>query len=141
MEKTEKIRAHGHCLVQATHKTTFEITKKEYLTRKGNCIISVKSDKTLIDLNRDFKECVKKKNSEITITIEACGVSDVIKATGDPRLTFDNKTDIVVRKSNYVCGRTLAINSNKGALDLSRKLVEKLKDPNQIVIIYLSVRI
>jgi hypothetical protein len=47
--------------------------------------------------------------------------------------------DLVVRKSDYVCGRTLAILADKAAKDLSRKLVEKLRNPIQRVKITLMV--
>jgi hypothetical protein len=54
-------------------------------------------------------------------------------------LQFTHQTDLVVRKSDYVCGRTLAIRADKAASDFSRELVEKLKDPNQEVKVTLVV--
>jgi hypothetical protein len=44
-----------------------------------------------------------------------------------------------VRKSDYICGRTLAIRADKAAKDLSRKLVEELRNPSQRVRITLTV--
>ncbi|MDX1814121.1 MAG: DUF371 domain-containing protein, partial [Candidatus Bathyarchaeia archaeon] len=44
------------------------------------------------------------------------------------------------RKSDYVCSRTLAIHADKAAQDLSRGLVEKLKNPKQKMKITLEVR-
>jgi hypothetical protein len=37
----------------------------------------------------------------------------------------------VIRKSDYISNRTLAIRSDKAAQDLSRDLVQKLKNPKQ----------
>ncbi|MEM2915696.1 MAG: DUF371 domain-containing protein, partial [Candidatus Bathyarchaeia archaeon] len=67
MEKTEIIIAYGHGLVQSTHRTTFEITKDKTLTKRGACIIAVKSNKAARDLSQDFKEAARNLNSEITI--------------------------------------------------------------------------
>jgi len=50
-------------------------------------------------------------------------------------------TDMIIRKSNYICSRTLAIQAGKAACDLSRKLVEKLKNPKQKVKITMNVRV
>jgi hypothetical protein len=38
---------------------------------------------------------------------------------------------MVIRKSDYLSDRTLAIHADKAANDLSRELVEKLKNPRQ----------
>jgi hypothetical protein len=50
-----------------------------------------------------------------------------------------NSDDLVVRRSSYVCDRTLAIKAGKAANDFSRCLVEKLKNPWQRVDITLTV--
>ena len=34
---------------------------------------------------------------------------------------------MIIRKSDYTCPRTLMINANKAAKDLSRELIEELK--------------
>jgi len=62
-----------------------------------------------------------------------------VKARGSPKLTFTHSTDLVVRKSSYVCGRTLAIKADKSANDLSRELIEKLRHSNQQVKVTLVV--
>ena len=48
---------------------------------------------------------------------------------------------MVVRKSDYVGSRTLAVHADKAACDLSRDLIEKLKNPEQKVKITLAVRV
>ena len=131
--------AHGHENIQATHKTTFEITKEVTLTKQGDCIIAVKATKGVVDLPIEFKDAARKEGARITITIEAGELKEMVKAKGSPRLMFIHPTDLVVRKNGYVCGRTLAIGADKAASDFSRKLVEKLKDPSQGVTITLAV--
>ena len=141
MEKTEVITAYGHSLIRSTHKTTFAITKEKHLTERGDCIVAVRSDIAVSDLSRDFKEAATKPDSEITITIEAGEEKETIKAKGDPRLSLTNSTDIVVRKSSYVCNRTLAVQADKAAADLSRRLIENLRNPNQMVKLTLTVEV
>jgi len=140
MELTETIHAYGHKNIQATHKTTFEITKEADLSKKGDCIIAVSADKALEDLMQKFKDSLQRENPKITILIEADNVIEVVNAFGSPKLVLTHPTDMVVRKSSFTCNRTLAINADKAASDLSRKLVEKLRYPNQKVKITLKVK-
>nr|NIU39005.1 DUF371 domain-containing protein [Candidatus Bathyarchaeota archaeon] len=122
------IFAHGHENIQATHETTLEITKEPTLTKRGDCIIAVEATNGAADLPLEFKEAARKKGAQITITIEAGELKEIVRAKGSPRLLFTHPTDLVVRKTDYVCGRTLAIAADKAASDLSRKLVEKIQD-------------
>jgi len=141
MEITETILAYGHKNIQATHKSTLEITKETELSKKGDCIIAVSADKPLRDLNPEFKESLRKENAKVTILIEVGKFADIINAFGSPQLILTHPRDIVVRKSNYICNRTLAVRADKAACDLSRKLTEKLKNPEQKVKITLTVKI
>jgi len=139
MKVTEVIDAYGHENILATHKTTFEITKEAHLTKRGDCIIAVRATKGLVDLLPEFKEAVRKENAKITITLETNTVKETINAQGSPHLLFTHPTDLVVRKSDYVCGRTLTVKADKAACDLSRQFIEKLRNSNQRIRITLSV--
>ena len=139
-EETEIITAYGHENIQATHKTTLEITKDKHLTRNGDCIIAVAANKSLADLSPKFKEKLRRKNAILTIRIEAEGVIEEIKASGSSHLILTHPTEIVVRKSNYISNRTLAIRADKTSYDLSKRLVDKLKNPNQKVKITLTAK-
>ncbi|MEM2970895.1 MAG: DUF371 domain-containing protein [Candidatus Bathyarchaeia archaeon] len=141
MKVREVITAYGHKNIQATHKTTFEITREPQLSKKGDCIIAVSADKALADLNVKFKDCLRRENAEITVIIEAGGLTEFVKAFGSPQLILTHPMDIVVRKSVYICSRTLAIKADKSAFDLSRILVEKLRNPMQKVMVTLTVRV
>lgn len=141
MEMSETVFAYGHENIQAMHKTTFEITKEATVSRKGDCIIAVSANKALADLSREFKEGMRRENAKIRILIEAEDVAEAVNAFGSPRLVLTHSTDMVIRKSSYVCNRTLAIQADKAAYNLSRNLIEKLKNPKQKVKITLTVKV
>ena len=130
--------AHGHENLLSTHMTTFEVTKENILSKLGNCIVAVGATIGAIDLPFEFKKAAAKENTTITITLEADTLKERIKAKGSPKLSFTHITDLVVRKSEFICGRTLAINADKASADFSRDLIEKLKNPKQKVKITLE---
>lgn len=138
-EKREVIFGHGHENIIATHKTTLEFTKEPHLSKKGDCIIAVAANKALADLNPTFKATLRKPNAKLTVLIEAGGISATVQAYGAQQLSLAHSTDAVVRKSDYVCSRTLGIRADKAAIDLPRPLVEKLKNPQQQVKITLTL--
>lgn len=137
--KREIISAFGHELVCSTHRTTFEVTKDRTLTTRGDCIIGVKANKGADDLSEDYKILARRADADITVTIEADRIVETVRAKGDPRLTFTDPEDIVVRKSSYICARTVAVKADKAAADLSRELIKKLKNPDQKVKVTLTV--
>jgi hypothetical protein len=139
-ETKEVVFGYGHENIQATHKTTLEFTKDTHLSKKGDCIIAVAADKALADLSPQFKADLRKPNAKLTILIEASGISEQVQAHGAQQLSLAHPTDAVIRKSGYICSRTLAICADKAANDLPRELVEKLKNPKQKVKITLAVR-
>jgi uncharacterized protein len=134
------IIAHGHKNLTGTHITTLEITKETHLTTEGDCVIAVGADKAIDDLTPQFKNALRRETSRLVIFIEADEVTDTINARGSPHLILEHPTDIVVRRSDYISNRTLAIQADKAANDLSRELVRRLKDPKQKVKITLIVQ-
>ena len=138
--KREMILGYGHENIRGTHKTTLEFTKDPHLSKEGDCIVAVATDKGLADLNPAFKEELRKPNARVTILIEAGGITEQVHAFGSPRLILTHLTELVVRRSDYISDRTLAIHADKAARDLSRELVEKLRNPRQKVKITLIVQ-
>jgi hypothetical protein len=118
---------------------TLEVTKETHLTERGDCIIALAADKGAKDLGPEFKKLAKNEKAKITITIEADGETEVVNAYGHPQLSFTHPTDLVVRKSDYACTRTLAVHADKAAVDLKETLVKKLQDPKQRVKVTLTV--
>ncbi len=126
----DEIIAWGHENITARHRTTLEVTKEENLTLRGDCIIGVKADKAIRDIDERIKEWLRAGNRiEIEIILPQYGLKDSLVGFGSRDMTFEHKTDIVVRKSDYVCERTLAIRANKAAKDIDREIVKLLKDP------------
>ncbi|HIE36781.1 TPA: DUF371 domain-containing protein [Candidatus Geothermarchaeota archaeon] len=131
--EVEYIRAYGHPNIKATHKTTLEITREDYLTPRGDCIIGVKADKAVTDLSPEFKSLIKKDDAILLVELSSGEIKDYILAHGNRNLVLNSKESIVIRKSSHIDTRTVAIGSNKAARDINRKLINYLKNHNRII--------
>jgi len=125
---SETLNARGHPNVRSTHRNTFEFTKEGHLTPRGDCIIAVAADKGMGELSEEFKRELKTENRKLQIIIECGGIRETVTAYGHPGLILEHPTDMVVRKTEFICPRTLAIRADKAAKDLDRTLVEELKN-------------
>lgn len=123
-----KIIAKGHKNVTSRHKSTFEITKDPELTRSGDCIVGVDMDRTMLDFPDEFKEMIADSSTKITVDLKTENGHDEITGFGHEDLTLTHPTDIVIRKSDFTCSRTLMINADKAARDLDEKLIDDLKN-------------
>ncbi len=137
----EKIVGWGHQNITARNKSTFEITKESSLTKKGDCIIAVNASKGASELNLDFKQLAKQKDAKISVTIEVDGLIETAIGLGGPVLTFTHPSDLVARMSDFHCGRTFMIKSNKAAIDFSTEFITKIQSPNQKILITLITEI
>jgi hypothetical protein len=133
MEASETFRAFGHPNIRSRHRTTLMTTREAELTKRGDCIIAVRAEKGLSDLDPQLKALIRNRGARITFTLEVDGIQFEIKGRGDPRLTHTHPHDIVIRKSSYTCDRTLMIMANKAACDIPESLVEKLKTQDRQV--------
>ena len=140
MSVRENIRAFGHMNIQAVHPSTLMFTKDKHLSETGDCIVAVALEKACSDLSSNFKDKLRRPNAKLAILIEVDGLEERINASGAAKLILSHATDIVVRKSGYICNRTLAIHADKSSSDFSRKFTEKLRDPKQEVKITLIVQ-
>jgi len=139
-ENREHVAALGHENILSIHPSTLMFTTEKHLSKKGDCVAGVAADKAVADLNQTFKDALRKPNAKLTVIIEAGGLIEQITASGSPKLILTHQSDIVIRKSDYICNRTLAIHADKPANDLSRKMVEALKNPQQKIKITLLIR-
>ena len=121
-----KIKAKGHENVLSLHKSTFEITKDKDLSLSGDCIIGLDIDKSMEDFPEEFKEKLANDDTKVIVELKTPNASDTIDGYGHHDLTLSHPTDIVCRKSTFVCSRTLMIKSNKAAIDLNRDLIKDL---------------
>jgi len=129
----EIIKAQGHPNITATHKTTFELTKAPTIGKRGDCIIGVNADRSLKDLSSKFKELARYEDAEIQVILGVDEFEETITGYGHPSLTFSHPSDTVGRKSDFTCGRTLMIKANKAVIDLNRKMISLLKNPQQLI--------
>lgn len=127
MLAVDLIQAFGHKNVRATHRTTLEITKESFLTPRGDCIIGINSNKSANELSFNVKELIK-RNSHVYLVLKVYNDVDIVHGFGDPRLTLENKTKLIFRKSNFISDATVMIRADKSAKDIKREIIEKLKN-------------
>lgn len=115
----------GHENVLGNHKNTIEFTKESYLTKKGDCIVGISAD-----FSYDQVMKIVTNFSKIKVIIEIDCIIDTLTAFINKK--FDDKEEIVIRRSGYLSKRTLGINSNKAVIDINRQIIEKLKNSDAI---------
>ena len=123
-----KIKSKGHKNVSSLHKSTFEITKDLEIGPTADCIIGVDMDDSMLDFPQEFKDKIANPNTKIIVLLDTPNAHDEIIGWGHEDLTLTHPTDIVCRKSDYVCSRTLMIRSSKAACDLDLDLINDLKN-------------
>ena len=127
-----KIKTKGHKNVSSLHKSTFEITKEQEIGPTADCIIGVDMDNTMNEFPQEFKSKIANSNTKVTVILDTENGYDEIVGFGHENLTLTHPTDIVCRKSDYTCSRTLMINANKAARDLDLNLIEDLKNEKEM---------
>lgn len=126
------IHAKGHKNVTSTHKSTFEVTTDENITKAADCIIGVQADAKLGDLPLELKGAIRDENTKIKVVLETENAEDEIIGYGHPDLTLEHPTDMVCRRSKFRCSRTLMINADKAAVDLKKELIDDLKEGREL---------
>jgi hypothetical protein len=139
VEAYERLIARGHENIRALHRTTFELTKDSDVAIQGDCILGVKLDRAVADLSQEFRSAIKKDTAIVIIVLEVENLSDVVLARGSSRLTLEDHRRVVVRRSRFVGGETLAIESNKAARDIDRRLIEKLRSRDAEIVVHIYV--
>ena len=125
----EEIGFSGHEMVRATHPTTIEITTERSLTPRGDCILGVGAEKALAQLELRTRRALTSEGSKVRVTILAPGGEFSVTAAGSSLLPLDSEEAVIIRRSGYVCGRTLAIRADAAARDVPRGLVRSLMSP------------
>jgi hypothetical protein len=121
-----RFKAFGHENVIGEHKTTVEITTENHLTKQGTCILGVQTTQKLSELSSEIREMVTRETTKIVLVMEVEGIREQVTGTGGKDLTYADSVSMVARTSSFQCGRTLMINADKAASDLSRKFVSLL---------------
>jgi len=134
MEAREIIRCRGHPLVRGLHRTTFEVTKEEDLTAGGDCIIGVCADKGAADLRPGFRRVLSDDRACLTTRIMAGDLVAEVHSMGCSAFTLDHPTDLVWRRSSYICGRTVGICSDRVARTIPREIIRHLRNGGEVVL-------
>nr|WP_319375152.1 DUF371 domain-containing protein [uncultured Methanoregula sp.] len=140
MEAQEIIRCRGHPLVLGTHPTTFEVTREDHLTANGNCIVGIAADKGCSGLSSAFRNLLAHNDAVLRTTLECEGLLVTIQSSGSSEMILDHPTDMVWRRSGFVCGRTIGIRSDTVALTLPRDLINNLVQGKEMVVTLTAMR-
>ena len=124
----DQVTFRGHPMVRSLHPTTIEVTTDAHLTERGDCIIGVGASKGCSDLDRRVRARLQGGATAI-ITLVVGNESFTVRCAGDPRLELSHPGDMVIRKSEFVSDRTLALRADSSAKDIPRSMVSKLRDP------------
>jgi len=128
------IRCRGHPNVTGQHPSTFEVTREEHLSCQGDCIIGIAADTGASGLPPGFADALS-RDEAVLVTRLCCGEYCVtITSRGSAAITLDHPTDLVWRRSDYVCGRTVGIRSDATARDLPRQLIALLQGGAELVV-------
>ncbi|MDH3312816.1 MAG: DUF371 domain-containing protein [Nitrosopumilus sp.] len=134
-----EIQFSGHENIRSNHQKTIEITKESHLTPQGDCIVGVNATSSCSDLPLELKEKLKNPDSKIKFSIRVGDNEFFLEGKGHPELILSHTEDIVIRKSDFICPRTLAIKCDKASDLLPRDMVTLLKDPKTKGIFTISV--
>jgi hypothetical protein len=130
----------GHENIRATHKSTFEFTKENYVTPRGDCIIGIRATKGFPEYSREFIRAMQNDKTFLEILLFTDKNWDRVVCRGSKNLKMIDEKRIIVRKSQYINGATLCINSNKSAADINRELIREMRSPEAILNVVLIAR-
>ncbi|MGA2665604.1 MAG: DUF371 domain-containing protein [Nitrososphaerales archaeon] len=137
----DEVEFYGHPLVRSRHRNTIEVTRDPDLTIRGDCIVGVRADKGLTDLSKDVREGIMTDGSELVVTIEVRQEAFEVRAAGSSMLSLEDRHELVLRKSDFISPRTLAIRADAAAKDVPRSMVESLKSPDCRGVLRIEVRV
>ena len=133
MEAEDSFTAWGHPNITSTHKTTIMTTTDKHLSKEGDCILAVRAEMGLDDLLPNLKEIIRNEEAEVLFIMETGGQRLVVRGRGHPGLTLTSPSDMVIRKSSFICDRTLMIKADIAALDIPHEFVRILEDHDREV--------
>jgi len=125
-----EISFNGHKNIRSLHPKTIEITTEPDLTLNGDCIIGVDASCGCNDIPEQMKNLMRNSKSEILFTISVNDVSFKVKGIGHENLILTNPHDIVIRKSSFICPRTVAIHCDLASDSIPRQMIKSLQNPD-----------
>ena len=134
-----EIEFFGHENIRSNHKKTIEITKESHLTPRGDCIIGVNANSSCADLPEELKNKLKNSETNVHFLIKVGNDEFVIEGKGHSDLTLTHDEDIVLRKSDFTCPRTLSVKCDKASDLVPREMISKLQNPKTKGIFVITV--
>ena len=125
-----EIEFFGHKNIRSNHQNTIEITRESDLTPSGDCIVGVRASSACADLPDDMKKRLQNPDALVSFTFTVGQYAFVVHGTGHADLTLSHKEDIVLRKSNFTCPRTISVKCDKASNDMPREMIHLLQDPD-----------
>jgi hypothetical protein len=135
----DQITFYGHPNVLSNHSKSIEVTKDQTLSTRGDCIVGVNADKACKDLKPCLKELLLKTGLVLKIEIIVEDLIFVMHAHSDPKLLLSDVNDLVIRRSKFICPRTLAISCDKAASDIPREMTRILRNREAKGILKLTI--
>lgn len=125
-----EIPFYGHKNIRSLHQKTIEMTTEPDLTLNGDCIIGVGASCGCNGIPEKMKKLLQSSKTNILFTIKVKDFSFKVKGTGHDELVLTHPHDIVIRKSSFVCPRTLATNCDKASDSIPRQMIKILQNPD-----------
>ncbi len=125
---SQEIKFWGHPNVLSTHGNTLEITMDEEISKRADCILGVRATHACRDLAPEIKECIF-AGRPFRFEIKVQGLEYSFLGRGAMDLELSDPREMVFRKSNFSSPRTVAVSCNSAAIDIPRKMVGLLRDP------------
>jgi len=95
------VRFKGHSNVKATNAMTLEVTREDFLTLRGDCIIGILADSACNDLGDEAKAYILRDGSKLGFSLAVGGDRFEFSAFGSSSLTLTHRMSMVIRKSTY----------------------------------------
>ncbi len=124
-----EIEFFGHENIRSNHQKTIEITKESHLTPRGDCIVGVNASSSCADLPNELKNKLKNSETKVCFTLRV-GIDEfTLEGKGHPDLVLSHTQDIVLRKSDFTCPRTLSVKCDKASDMVPREMISQLQNP------------
>jgi len=124
-----EIEFSGHENIRSNHQKTIEITKESHLTPRGDCIVGVNASSSCADLPDELKNKLRNSDTKVCFTIRVGTDEFTLEGKGHPDLVLSHTQDIVLRKSDFTCPRTLSVKCDKASDMVPREMVSQLQNP------------
>jgi uncharacterized protein len=118
----------GHAAITASHAKTVELVAEPEIGPRATCVAAV-------DVRVKSGDLLGLRGW-IDLTIEAGGVTDVVRGHANPAFAAGDR--LVVRQAPAPVRDALLVEADKGAAELDRRLVAALADPGARVMVTLA---